>query len=66
MTQNDPKKNTNNTWWQQLILHYAEAKLGTQLAAPTKNKDHNPCKNVKILVTLYKKTIQKFQYDYGK
>jgi len=45
MTQNDPIKNTN-TSSQQLILHFAEAKLGTQLAAPTKNKDHNPCKNV--------------------
>jgi len=45
MTQNDPTKNTN-TSSQQLILHFAEAKRETQLAAPTKNKYHNPCQNV--------------------
>lgn len=42
---NDPRRNTN-TWWQQLILHFAEGK-GTQLVAPTKTKTKIPVKRKK-------------------
>lgn len=64
MTQNDPRRNTN-TWWQQLILHFAETKLGTQLAATKKTKTTIPEKR-NISNPIYEKKIEKFQDDYEK